>query len=98
MKLHITVYNQLKTSQGVEVKIFPKKKLQAQNEKEICRKTKGKQSSHKNIQYSSHLLPFILPYKIISWISRKSKCQIVYFFPVSNIVETAMEAFPLQLI
>ena len=45
-----------------------------------------------------HLLPCILLCKFISWTSRKTIIPNCIFFPASNILETAMEAFPLLVI
>ena len=73
------------------------KKLHGQEGKKLFCKTK--KSSHKNIQYSSHLLPGKFPRKSISRASRKAKMpNCVIFVPVPTIVETAMEAFPLLIL
>ena len=73
----MTNYNQLKTSRGFEVKIFRKKSCRIKREGTF---TSNEKSSHKNIQYSSRLLPRILPHKFISWTSKKSKMRNCIFF------------------
>ena len=54
-------------------------------------------SFHKNIKSSSHLLPCKLPRQFVSWTSTKTISNCIVFFAVPNIVETAMEALPLQI-
>ena len=55
----------------------------------------NEKSSHKNIKYASHLLPYKLSRKFISWASTKTKTP--SFFAVPTIVDTAMKALLLLM-
>ena len=59
-------------------KNISKKSYRVKRERNFFVKRK---SSYKNIQYSSHLLPCILPCKFISWTSRKTIIPNCIFFP-----------------
>ena len=66
---------------GSEGKNIPKKGCLVKRKRNFFGKWK---SSHKNMQYSSHLLPRILPCKFISWISRKTIMPNCLSFPIIN--------------
>ena len=85
----------MKTSQEVKAKIF-QKKLHDQDGKELFCKMKKVLIKIHNI-HDTYCLTYCLA-NLFSRLLQKPKFQIVYFFSVPNIMETAMEAFPLLVI
>ena len=81
---------------GAWGKNISQKKLQDQDGKKLFSKTEKVLIKIYNIHHI-YCLAYCLA-NLFPGLLERPKCQIVYLFPVPNIVETAMEAFPLLVI